>query len=123
MLRLQPEWFRSDCQSGSAVVIGLLPDPVSMPLVEEIAHSLKFLNRFSSFKFHQLATVPRFNPADPEVGDEKPHHVAVTKVRHKGSSVTIPAIAAGVAGGCDSKVLQAVRQGLEAQTRSWITER
>ncbi len=63
-----------------------------MPLVEKIAHALKLLNRFSAFEFHQLATVARFHPADPEVRDQKPHHVAIPKVRHKRCSVAIPAL-------------------------------
>ena len=89
-----------------------------MTLVEESAHPLKFLNRFSSFKFYKLATVPRFNPADPEVGDQKPHHVAVPKVCHKRGSMSVPAIAAGIAVAVIPKSFRLFAKAWRLMTRS-----
>ena len=76
--------------------------------------ALELLDGLSTFKLHQLVAVAGFHPADAVIGHKKTHHVAVTKIGHERSTLTITAIAADVAGCCKSLVLQAIGKSAKA---------
>lgn len=85
-----------------------------LSVLQEGGNPLQFLDGLGAFELHQFAAVTGFHPADPEIGDQKAHHVGVTEVGHERRTMAISAITADVAGGYQAFALQAVGQGLQA---------
>ena len=63
-------------------------------LVQHFGHPLQFLDGFGTFQLHQLMAVARFHPADPEIGHEETHHVAIAEVGDERRAMGILAITA-----------------------------
>jgi len=76
---------------------------------------MQLLDGISPLQLHQLMTITGFHPADSEIGNEKPHHMGFTQIRHEGSAMVVPFVTADVAGGHMSLIPQALGEGLEAQ--------
>lgn len=76
---------------------------------------MQLLDGISPLQLHQLMTITGFHPADSEIGNEEPHHMGFTQIRHEGSAVVVPFIATDVAGGHMPLIPQALGKSLEAQ--------
>ena len=77
-------------------------------------NTLQLLDGLSTFKLHQLVAIAGFHPANAVIGDEKTHHVAITKIGHERGPMTVTVIAAHVAGCGKSLLLQAIGKSAKA---------
>jgi hypothetical protein len=76
---------------------------------------MELVDGISAFQLEQLQAVAGLHPGDAEIGHQKPHHMGVPEIRHKGNPALGLAIATDVTTGHLALVLEASGQGLETQ--------
>jgi len=77
-------------------------------------NALELLDGLGTLEFHQLVAVAGFHPADPVIRHEKTHHVAIAKIGHKRGTMPITVVAAHIASGSKSPLLQTIGESAKA---------